>query len=729
MHPVTVAFFWHQHQPYYPDDVSGETLMPWVRMHATKDYYGMALHLKEVPEFRCTINLVPSLLVQLQAYGKGRTDRHLDVSRLPADGMSEQDINYLLDNFFLANVDSMIRPYERYHELYLKRGFGSDPVEDAIPRFSVRDIRDLQVWSNLTWIHELAFDQDRELREFRAKGRGYTEGEKAWLLDKQKEILERVIPIHKELAASGQVELTTTPFYHPILPLLWDKRSARQAMPGCALPKHLESYREDALIHLRRAVASHKEIFGQAPVGMWPSEGSVSQDIIAPIAECGIEWIATDEEILSESTNGWISRDGQGHLRHPEMLYRPWRVESGEKSLHVIFRDHALSDLVGFHYQRSDPEQAAGDMMGKFLAIGRAVEANNAGRGALVPVILDGENCWEYYPDGGVRFLRALYRGCVQHSQIRPQRVRDYLKEQPPTDRIGNLYAGSWISHNFAIWIGHHEDNTAWDLLHQTREFLKQTEAEGKTAPEAIKNAWEEMFIAEGSDWFWWFGDDHSSSQDALFDQLFRKHLQNVYTRLETIPPNILKHPIKRLQRRALHTRPSGFCPVKVDGRRTYFEWICAGLYICGSERGTMTKVTQGLMRSVYFGFDAHRLAIRIDTARYALEDLESLDELRLRFVEPAGLEVRITGLRQHDARAKLFRDDKPVLKANVELAIDQILELAVPFEDLGLTPDASVQMYIEAISRKQSVDRAPQEGVLEMTVPSPDFELIMWQA
>ncbi len=349
---------------------------------------------------------------------------------------------------------------------------------------------------------------------------------------------------------------------------------------------------------------------------MWPSEGSVSQDIVAAIAETGIEWIATDEEILSESTNGWISRDGQGHMRHPEMLYRPWRVESGDKSLHVIFRDHALSDLIGFHYQRSDPEHAAWDMISKFLAIGRAVESNNAGRGALVPVILDGENCWEYYPDGGVRFLRALYRNCIQNPQIRPQRVRDYLKDQPATDRIGTLFAGSWISHNFAIWIGHHEDNTAWDLLHQTREFLKQTEAEGKAPKEALAKAWEELFIAEGSDWFWWFGDDHSSSQDALFDELFRKHLQNVYTRLDTQPPNVLKHPIKRLQRRALHTKPTGFCPVKVDGRRTYFEWICAGHYVCGSERGTMTKVTMGVLRDVYFGFDANRLAIRIDTAR-----------------------------------------------------------------------------------------------------------------
>jgi alpha-amylase/alpha-mannosidase (GH57 family) len=729
MHPVTVAFFWHQHQPYYPDDVSNETLMPWVRLHATKDYYGMALHLKELPEFRCTINLVPSLLIQLLAYGEGRSDRHLDVSRLPTDGMSEADVRYLLDNFFLANVESMIRPYERYHELYLRRGFGTDPVENAISRFSPRDLRDLQVWSNLTWIHELVFDQDPELREFRTKGRGYTEGEKAWLLDKQKAILNAVIPLHKELAASGQIELTTTPFYHPILPLLWDKRSARQAMPGCALPKHLESYRDDAQIHLRRAVSLHKQLFGQTPVGMWPSEGSVSQDIVAPIAETGIEWIATDEEILSESTNGWISRDGQGHMRHPEMLYRPWRVESGDKSLHIIFRDHALSDLIGFHYQRSDPEHAAWDMISKFLAIGRAVEANNAGRGALVPVILDGENCWEYYPDGGVRFLRALYRSCIQNPQIRPQRVRDYLKDQPATDRIGSLFAGSWISHNFAIWIGHHEDNTAWDLLHQTREFLTQTESEGKVSKDALAKAWEELFIAEGSDWYWWFGDDHSSSQDALFDELFRKHLQNVYARLDVPPPNVLKHPIKRLQRRALHTKPTGFCPVKVDGRRTYFEWICAGHYVCGSERGTMTKVTMGVLRDVYFGFDAQRLAIRMDTARYAREDLEQLDEMRIRFVEPSGMEIRITGFKQHDAKAKLYREDKVVAKATIELAVEQILELAAPFADLGLVPDSTIQLYVEAAAKKQSVDRAPQEGVLEIVVPSPDFERIMWQA
>jgi alpha-amylase/alpha-mannosidase (GH57 family) len=730
MQPVQLAVFWHQHQPYYPDDVGRETLMPWVRLHGTKDYIGMAMHLQEVPEFRCSINLVPSLLMQLQRYtDRGGSDLHLDVSRKPADGLSEVDAHYLLDNFFMASVDSMIRPYPRYHELYLKRGFGIDPIENAVPRFSTRDIRDLQIWSNLTWIHELVFEADAELREFRKKGQGWTERDKAWLLDKQLEIMRRVIPLHKELADSGQIELTTTPFFHPILPLLWDKRSARQAMPTCALPKHLDSYAEDAVLHLNRAVEYHTKLFGKPPVGMWPSEGSVSQDVVAAIARAGISWIGTDEEILAESTNGWISRDGHGYLRHPEMLYRPWMVEDGPHKLQIIFRDHAMSDLIGFHYQRSDPHHAVNDMLGRVEAIGRAVEGNNAGRPALVPIILDGENCWEYYPDGGVQFLRTLYRRCVENPHVKPVRVGDYLVNHPATDRIGHLYAGSWISHNFAIWIGHHEDNTAWDLLHQTRDFLKQAQADGSHAADVLEKAWEEVFIAEGSDWYWWFGDDHSSAQDAVFDQLFRKHLQNVYTLLGATPPNVLNHPISRVEHRRMHSDPTGFLPVKVDGHCTYFEWISAGHYEGGNQRGTMALVTEGLVRDVYFGFDIDRLLLRLDTARDAIEDLATIDELRICFVEPAEVDVRITGLRTHEPSAKLFRKNRIVPKADLEVGIAQIFEMSLSFADLKVNVGDSIQFFVEAISQKRSVDRAPHEGLIDLVVPSPDFELIMWQA
>jgi alpha-amylase/alpha-mannosidase (GH57 family) len=730
MQPVSLAFFWHQHQPYYPDDVSGQTLMPWVRLHGTKDYYGMAMHIKEVPEFRCTINLVPSLLVQLNRYTEHNgSDRHLDVSRMAADSLSEIDMHYLLDHFFMASVDNMIRPHSRYYELYLKRGLGVDAVDKAAPRFTPRDIRDLQIWSNLTWMHEIAFEQDNELKAFREKGRNWSESEKSWLLDKQLDILKQVIPLHRELSEGGQVELTTTPFFHPILPLLWDKRSARQAMPQCPLPKNLDSYRDDAVMHIQRAVAFHEEQFGAPPRGMWPSEGSVSQDVIAAIAQAGIEWIATDEEILAESTNGWISRDGNGHMRHPEMLFRPWQVSDGDDRLQIVFRDHALSDLIGFHYQRSQASHAVDDLLGRVEGIARAVEPNNAGRPALVPIILDGENCWEYYADGGVEFLRQLYRRCADHQSIQPARIIDYLQEHPATDRISQLFAGSWISHNFAIWIGHHEDNSAWDLLHQTREFLQQTEADRKAAAELLAKAWDELYIAEGSDWFWWFGDDHSSAQDALFDQLFRRHLQNVFSLLDTPCPSALNQPISSAVQRAIHSQPTGFLPVKVDGRHSYFEWICAGHYESGNERGTMTIVTDQLIREIYFGFDVERLMLRIDTLGDAADDLDQLDEIRVRFIEPAATEIRLTGFRRRQISGKLYRKGRAVAKADVEAACDSILELSVRFTDLRVGTDDPIQMHIEAFANEQSIDRVPQEGNLEMSVPSPDFELMMWQA
>jgi alpha-amylase/alpha-mannosidase (GH57 family) len=295
MHELSVALVWHQHQPYYPDDVAGTNPMPWVRLHGTKDYWGMAMHLLEVPAMHATINLVPSLLVQIAAYTDlKKQDEHLRVSRLPPDSLSEAERLYLLDNFFMANPEHMIRPYPRYHELYVQRALGVDSAERASRRFTSRDLVDLQVWSNLTWFHPLAFEARPELAEFLAKGQHWTEDEKQWLLDKQMELLAEVIPLHKKLADRGQVELTTTPFYHPILPLLVDQRSARQAMPQVELPRHLDGYPQDAVTHIRRAVEYHTRVFGSKPRGMWPSEGSVSQAIIPMIAQAGIQWIASD---------------------------------------------------------------------------------------------------------------------------------------------------------------------------------------------------------------------------------------------------------------------------------------------------------------------------------------------------------------------------------------------------------------------------------------------------
>lgn len=739
MQPVSLAFFWHQHQPYYPNDLTGENEFPWVRLHGTKDYWGMAWHIREVPEFRCTINLVPSLLVQLQKYTDGNgSDRHLDVSRMPADGLSRADGTYLLDHFFMANGDSMIRSSPRYHELFLKRRVGTDSAEAVLSRFSTRDLRDLQVWSNLAWMHPILFEIDGDLRAFRDKGHSYSEADKSWLLDKQLEVLRQIIPLHRALSEGGQIELTTTPFYHPILPLLWDKRLTRQAMPDCELPKHLDSYREDAAEHLRRAVAFHQKLFGEKPRGMWPSEGSVAQEVISAIADVGIEWIATDEEILMASTGGRVSRDPQGHLRHPELLYRPWQASDGDKQLQMVFRDHGLSDLIGFQYQRADSMVAAMDLLGRVEAIGRATEPFNHGQPTLVPIILDGENCWEYYLDGGVSFLRTLYQEAARRPIIQPVRIGDHVRQHPAKDRIERLFAGSWISHNFAIWIGHDEDRTAWDLLHDARQRLKQATVENETSKtidnDKLQQAWEELLIAEGSDWFWWYGPEFGCAQDKLFDRLFRTHLQNIYTLLGEPYPALLNQPIKQNGHRRLHTLPTGFLHVKVDGKATFFEWISAGQYEAGSERGTMAQVTDGVLRRVHLGCDRSRLLVRIDTTGRASSDCakSQIDEVRLRFAEPAGLEICVARLNQERPVVTLFKGKVECFATDSishgEAAIDQILEIAVNLDALDVQPGDVLKFFVELFAAGQSVDRGPRETTLEMTVPPRNFEQVQWQ-
>ena len=729
MSKASVAFFWHQHQPYYPDDITGETLMPWVRLHGTKDYIGMALHIQEVPEFRCSINLVPSLVVQIQRYVNGGSDRHLDVSRAPADSLDRTDAYYLLDHFFMANPANMIDPYPRYRELYHKRSPGRFTGEQALSHFNVQDLRDLQVWSNLTWIHELVFEQDKELRKFREKGRDWTEAEKAWLLEKQRAIMADILPLHAKLSAGGQVELTTTPFYHPILPLLWDKRAARQAMPQCDLPKYLDQYKEDARQHLKMGVAQHEEVFGSKPRGMWPSEGSVSQDILGAIAETGIEWIATDEEILSHSTDFFVHRTASHHINRPEMLYRPWRVEADGQSLQIIFRDHGLSDLVGFEYQRNpDSVWSAKDMLHKCTDIGRACRGHSGGNPPLIPIILDGENCWEYYRDGGVTFLRTLYREAAKHPYLEPVRVQDHLDRHPATDKINRLFAGSWINHDFYIWIGHREDRDAWDALHLAREVLVKAEKAAKHSAEVLTAARRELMIAEGSDWFWWYGDDHSSAQDALFDQLFRRHLQNIYQLLGEAVPSHLFRPIKRLEKRIIHSQPRSLLRVRFDAKRNYFDWLMAGVYTAGSERGTMTKVTTGVIKQVYFGFDNENLLVRIDTTGKAAEDLADVDELRLRFLEPDGTEVRIPIAGGKVGTPTFLRDGKESPATGIRVALSDLVEIGVPLASLGVKPGASLHLFVEVYSERQSLDRAPGEGYIDAAVPSTDFDQRMWQ-
>ncbi len=727
---IPIALVWHQHQPYYKDLQSGEMLLPWVRLHGIKDYYGMARLISEFPGMRCTINLVPSMLSQLEDYvERDATDPFLRRTVIHADALSELDTHFILDHFFMAQWDRMIRVHPRYGQLLEMRKLGRRSVIRAAEEFSKQDLRDLQVWFNLAWFHPVSFEESEALRSLRAKGRDFSEEDKSVMLAEQKTVLARVIPLHKELLARHQVELTTTPFYHPILPLLCDMRSAQIAMPGTPMPKGHVSLAVDAEMQVKRAVEYHKQLFGAAPTGMWPSEGSVSPEMVPIVARHGIQWIATDEEILSASIATGL-RNGSGILEKPGLLYRGWNCGTPGASVNMVFRDHHLSDLIGFQYQGWDGEAAADD----FIARAHATAAERpAGDETMIAVVLDGENCWEHYPNQGIGFLRALY-GKLQRGggPLQPVRVSDHLHAHPPAHRIEKLFSGSWINHDFYIWAGHAEDRRAWEYVYRTREDLVAATSKGNIAPEALAQAWEELYIAEGSDWYWWYGDDHSSGNDAAFDSLFRTHLKNVYVFLGLEPPAFLNVAVKGLAHARRYTMPQTTLAIKVDGHvSSYFEWLGAGRYRADKEGGVMTAANASLVEQIFFGYDKKHLCVRVDlrSANPADPSDETpaakshhVNGVAVRFTAPQPLSLLIDPLQTSAPRYE------GLWKTNAsQVAWHDVLEFKIPFAAMGALPQQELNFYVEVLATDRPSERYPRSCTLDLVVPPENAQEMEW--
>lgn len=720
---IYLAFVWHQHQPYYQDLSNGKMLMPWVRLHALKDYYDMAAKLKDYPAIRQTFNLVPSLLKQLKAYEAGEaTDEYQRLSaKAPAD-MLEEERRWVLTRLFDANRWQMIDPHPRYKELAeLREGL---QLDEALRIFQNQDLLDLQVWFNLVWVDPLFIEEDEFLKGLIQKGKGFTAEEKTRLLEKQAALLARVIPVHRELAQSGQIELTTTPFYHPILPLLCDSEIARECMPNTPLPRPFRRP-EDALKQLRKGLDYFESIFGFRPKGMWPSEGSVSPEALDLVAQCAIQWAATDEEILARSLGQAIDRDAQGRMRNPLTLYQPYLLETPSGNLSMVFRDHFLSDLIGFHYSRASAQDAASDFVHRILAAGKSWP-KSAGRPPLISVILDGENCWETYPRDGHDFLDALYSKLSDSKEIACVTVGEYLQAFPATQKLKTIFPGSWINHNYRIWIGHSEDNRAWNLLNDARDMLGRASESGVVAPEDLEKAWEELYIAEGSDWFWWYGDDHTSGQDELFDQLYRRHLMNVYRFVGQEIPAGLREPIGGIEAALTIQAPTAFITPVLDGRVTHFyEWQGAGFFNPRQRGGAMHQ-TSGFVEEVYFGFDLDHFYFRTRLHPSLDQLLESGHRLELHLSGPARFLVRI----EEPDRYDLFewKDDRwRFVEKRDTLKSDRIVEGAVPWAALGAKPGEKWGFFLQVLKQKVVLESCPEQKNIPIDVPDPDFEAKLW--
>ena len=599
--PIYLAIIWHQHQPvYYKNPETNVYVRPWVRVHATKDYVDMAAMLEEYPNIHATFNLTPSLIRQLDDLSAGTKDLYWVYAEIPAEELNTEQKEFILARFFDTNRE-VIGRFPRYQELLSKRDNGKE--------YSDQDFRDLQILFNLAWVDPDWLAQE-PLAALVEKGENFAESDKVILFQEHLRLIQEVIPVHKALQDAGQIEITMTPFAHPILPLLVTTDLARNALPGVELPATSFVYGQDAVAQVELGVGLYEEHFGVPPRGMWPAEGSVAQEIVTMVSKNGIQWMASDEGVLANSLGiDSFTRDSKETVSEADTLYRPYYVQGMRGDpVAMVFRDIVISDKVGFTYSGMQGELAAADFLQRIHNIRDELQTSGTEGPHLVSVILDGENAWEHYENDGKAFLHSLYQLLSEDDSIITVTPSEFLEIAPDQPQIDELWAGSWISHDFSTWIGEEEENTAWEYLADTRAFLQEYitgKFKGRVSDQALNEALTQMYIAEGSDWFWWYGADQNSGNDEAFDQQFRDTLKQIYTILGVTPPTYLDVPIIPEQAVAADTASTGLLTPTIDGIFSEGEWEAGGMYL--AEGGVMAS-GQTVFESLSYGFDADNL-------------------------------------------------------------------------------------------------------------------------
>lgn len=701
---ANVVFLLHMHQPEYVDPRTGRALLPWVRLHGARGYLDVATLLHEFGQVRLTVNFVPSLVRQLEAVAAGGADGEDEWLRVALlDAWSAEERAFAVERFFSLNWDRAVRTRPRYAELLAMREAGA-PFSDA-------DVRDLTVLFNLGWLGFAARRGDADLAALEQKGRGYTRADLELVIARQRAACARVLPLYRELAARGQIELSASPYYHPIVPLLIDSEHARRALPDAVLPPPF-AWPADADAQIRRGAAAHARAFGAAPRGMWPPEGSVSPEALALYRDAGVGWLATDEGNLWRS----LQAAGEPHTRGD--LYRVHR----HGGVDLVFRDRELSDKLGFAYAHGDAQAGVQDLLGRARACA-ALSTAPPGEPALVPIFLDGENPWESYPGSGEPFLRALFAALSSDPELATASVGRHLDEAPARRPLSRLHSGSWIDSDFHIWIADPVKNRAWALLGQARARYERAVAAGLDR-RAQELAYERLLAAEGSDWFWWFGEPFHSMEDALFDALFRAHLAGAYQAMGLAPPPALDEPV------AAHTAPPAavsppYALISPEiGANRFYDWQGAGRFRV--PRGAAMADTP-LCAAILFGFDRANLYLRLEPSE---GQAAALLGARLEVDIAAGARrLRLVGA---DALAVEEETDAGWRTiGSGALGRARALEAAVSLGRLGLQPGDRLALTFRLFDRTGGAPlaRYPAGPALALTVPGDEFEAENWSA
>lgn len=663
------------HQPDYRDEF-GIIQMPWVFLHAIKDYYDMPWMLSRHYGLKATFNITPPLIAQLKLYYENpqESDKFLNLWLRDVDSLNMTDYAWMMKICKSSTYDTVVSSMPTYDALYKKESY------------SDQEYFDLEVLFVLSWCGVYLRTNNALIKEMLQRGKGFVYDDKILLLEELCKFVRGIFDYYAELKNRDLISISTTPLNHPILPLLLDMNNALIANPSTNIPKHHISLKEDALLQIKRAKELFNSTFGFEPIGFWPAEGAVDEKSVALLRECGVKWIATDQEILFRSID---SKDKSN-------LYKPYDYND----MCMVFRDHELSDLIGFSYRFLEPKNASKNFISLLSDI------NDSNEDACVFIILDGENAWEFYKNNAFDFFDALYEDLNDTSWIKTIHMEDVYDLN--RKKLSKLSAGSWINAEFNTWVGHKEKSRGWELIFMTkRDYEHHRDSLDKETNEKITK---HFLASECSDWFWWYGDDHYTEFGLEFDRLFRTHLIAVYNLMKIAPPADLFEPI--IQNRSsvdFWLKPQSYISPEIDGiHGSFFEWIGSGVVYENRTSSTM-DLPKGPLEKIFYGYDGENIYFTFDSDR---EKIKNCKVFRL-IIDPVGFD---------EALDINFEDKKHYCGKSgdiaFEVAYQDRIEIKVQRSSID---EQKLYFRFELFSDDAVIQTLPSFGELEVDVES-DF-------
>lgn len=724
MNKLSVAFVWHLHQPDYRSIDDDVMLMPWTRLNAVQTYSGMLNYFEQFPDLKLNFDISPVLSDSILGYSEGiLSDIHSNLTMIPVEDLSQDDMEFILNYFFALDYNRYIEKYPRYVDLY-KRRFSKEEIDTD--EFSMSGYSDIMTLFNLVWFTDKQVKEIPEIREIAEKGKHYTNKHREILLEKQKEIINGIIPKFRKYAAENKIELLTCPYYHPILPILTDMDSAKEFSLRNPLPGSDIKMPDCTKAQIELGLKRTEEVFGVKPKGIWAPEQCISNDVLKMMAEAGLEWTISDETILADTLNKEFVRDFNGFHQDPYNLCSTYSVNFGEnKDFKIIFRDSVIPNLISFEYPNYDAKTAAKDLYDRIKVVYNKLQ-NAPEENHLLTIAMDGENAWHNYSDCGAEFLTELYNLICSDKTLETVRISDYFEKISHLHKLDYIKTGSGIKKDFRFWTAEPVKNTAWRYLFNTYEDLKKFEQDENIDRGKIKQAYKHLYTTQGSDWFWWFGEPNDSGQDHLFDYLFREHLKNIYIVLDKPVPEHLEEPLSTFTGKPSRI-PKGLISPSLSGKENYDdEWKNAG---CIDIPASPLIQENKLFNKIYFGSDYDNLYFLFDVNKYIYSLQNSNEQIYQVYiyiktnkdefqhtapVRPLNKTENVCNLIKngytHEIKLTFMQDKQfplffsKAVKNNlwvmnknhsVEFIYDDVIEMKIPFDDIDVKSGEKIDFFI----------------------------------